>query len=172
MTLEELNEHVEAFLATRIQAKAATETLYRGDKRELTEIAAKGGFTPKKNATEPQDIYNLIHHCTENGYGGPFISTSRNKEIAGKFKGTGHVYEISSGCQIVDDCNWSDIQIYYDKIVEVLKNSDATEQEKVRCKNSLERYKASFYTALEYNKKQEEVLVLGSIPINKIAIAD
>lgn len=171
MTLKELNEHVEAFLATHIQAKVSTEILYRGDQRELARIEAQGGFTPKKNGTEPQDIYNLIHHCTENGYGGPFISTSSDKGIAEEFKGNGHVYTIAPGCQIVDDCNWTDIQIYYDKIVDALKNPDVSESEYLY-KNSLEQYRASFYTALQYNTKQEEVLVIGSIPIDKITIED
>lgn len=53
MTLKEFHEHVEAFLATHIQPKVATEILYRGDKRELDRIEAQGGFTPKKNGTEP-----------------------------------------------------------------------------------------------------------------------
>lgn len=172
MTLKELNEHVEAFLATHIQAKVSTEILYRGDQRELATIEAQGGFSPKKNGTEPQDIYNLIHHCTENGYGGPFISTSSDKGIAEEFKGNGHVYTIAQGCQVVDDCNWTDIQIYYDRIEEVLSSSNPSDWEELRYKNSLEKYKESFYTALQYNEKQKEVLILGSVPINKIKIED
>lgn len=172
MTLKEHYEHVEEFLAMHIQAKVSTETLYRGDSRELAEIQAKGGFTPKNNGTEPQDIYNLIQHCTINGYGGPFISTSSDKGIAEEFKGNGHVYAIAPGCQIVDDCNWVNIQIYYDRIVDALANSDENEAEYLRYKNLLEQRRASFYTALQYNANQKEVLVLGSIPIDKITIDD
>lgn len=155
--------------------------LYRGDQRSGDEIKQAGGFTPKKNCNEPLDYYNVIQHCIINGYGGPFISVTNDKDSAIEFaKGSskinkGFLYSIKDNINIVD------FKSIITKLKECLNNIDSVIQELqknnpaiisdvsfVNKKTMYNQYKSDVDTAESYHIAQKEELVPYKIELTDI----
>lgn len=155
--------------------------LYRGDQRDNNEIKQANGFFPKKNEGNPVDYYNVIQHCIINGYGGPFISITNNRNRAIEFaKGSsktnkGFLYSIKSDIDIVDfslivsrleQC-LTDIEL----VIQSLEKGNPNINENllfINEKNRYNRYEANLSTAKNYHIAQEEELVPCKIEFTDI----
>lgn len=161
MTLQELLNEFDGYLDQEVETTSSSSLLYRGDKRDLAEITAAGGFFPK-NGREDPSIYTLLNHCAENGYGGPFISTTENPDMARKFGS--NLYQIDAGMLIVADETWTRLADYHRRFKEALDAGEGTTEKR----NSAIYYMTRIGTALQYNKAQGERLVINNIPIKHI----
>ena len=163
MNLNELIAEYEKFLDQMAECEWEPKELFRGDNRTYEQIKSMKGFFPKANGRNRPVIRELIYHCTKNGYGGPFISTSRNKNTASGF---GKLYRINAGCQVVAQSNWERINSYYAQFEQALGNG--RDDYAIEVINGAGFCKRQLHAALQYHQAQDEVLVINHIPIQAI----
>lgn len=163
MALRELLEEFDAYLDEDAAAMQFPEQLYRGDNRDLAAITAAGGFFPKKNGADAPTIWALLNHCAVNGYGGPFISATKNADIAREFGS--NLYGIDAGMYVVAEENWTKLADYYRR----LKASMDAGEGAVNERNKATGYMGNLlWPSLQYHEAQKEHLVINNIPIGKI----
>lgn len=172
MALEKLIQEVEAYRENLVETELPLIPLYRGDKRTLDVIKAAGGFLPKKHGENEPTIDELIQHCIENGYGGPFISTSEDKGIAGEFGA--NLYRINPGVnpdvRIVEESNWGRLTDYCNRLNTELEAYRKSENPDFMVINTANRHIREINTALNYHGAQREKLVVRRIPMDVIEL--
>lgn len=181
MTYEEIKkqyEKVDMFLDSSIKIEESAVMLYRGDKRDKKEIEKGGGFRPKNNGDKPADYFNLIMHCKENSYGGPFISTTTSADMARAFadKNGKYVYQIKIGQRIVSEANWAEME-NQKRILESCKEAfyklskdKQSTSEAMQLIGGINRIIEDISVAQEYHEKQQEVLVVNFISLDSISL--
>lgn len=176
-----LLDEYDNILSKNVPLIKSSTILYRGDQRNNDEIEQVGGFSPKKNQGEPLDYYNVIQHCIINGYGGPFISVTNDKDSAIEFaKGSsktnkGFLYSIKDNINIVDfnsiitklkEC-LNDIDLVIQNL-QITNPNIESDLDFINKKTMYNQYKAYIYTAEKYHKAQKEELVPYKIELTDI----
>lgn len=176
-----LLDEYDNILSKNVPLIKSSTILYRGDQRNNDEIEQVGGFSPKKNQGEPLDYYNVIQHCIINGYGGPFISVTNDKDSAIEFaKGSsktnkGFLYSIKDNINIVDfNSIITKLKEWLNDIDLVIQNLQITnpniesDLDFINKKTMYNQYKAYIYTAEKYHEAQKEELVPYKIELTDI----
>lgn len=163
MALHELLEEFDVYLDEEVKTISFPSQLYRGDNRDWTAITAAGGFFPKKNGGDAPSIWALLNHCAVNGYGGPFISTTEDPDIAREFGG--NLYGIDAGMDVVSEENWTKLEEYYKRFKDEMDTGLGDIGERNRTSNYMGNF---LWPALQYHKAQREQLVIPNIPIGHI----
>lgn len=157
MALQELLDEYDAYLDQEVVKQKFPQELYRGDNRDLAAIMTAGGFFPKKNGGDAPTIYSLLLHCAENGYGGPFISTTEDVDIAKEFGA--NLYKIDAEMLVVAEENWTKLTDYYDRF----KAEMEVELNDTHARNRANGNMQKLWSALQYHEKQKEWLVVNCI---------
>lgn len=157
----------ENLLSMLAPPKKSSCIMYRGDNISPEDVTKNKGFLPKKNTKDIPDYYNVIKHCIENSYGGPFISITSSKDIASSFSKS--VYTIEKDIEIIDfellvdnlEKILDEIQTQINKLDTSLKSSN----EYMKYNNLYQQYKKDLCTAKKYHKAQKEELVPNKIDL-------
>lgn len=166
MALQDVITEFETYLNKNVKTTYFSLPLYRGDNRDLAAIKTAGGFLPKNNAKEKPVIRTLLYHCAENSYGGPFISTTEDKEVARSFGR--NLYRINSGMIVVSKDNWTNLTDYHN-LLEHEKNVCEADTD-IEILNTASRHIRLLNAAIQYNNAQSEQLVVNKIPTQVIKL--
>lgn len=164
MTLQELLDEYDTYLDEMAVTMQFDQQLYRGDNRDLAAITAAGGFFPKEHGSDAPTIEVLLKHCAINGYGGPFISTTEDMDIARGFGS--NLYSIDEGMFVVAEENWTKLADYHKRFKAAMDEGQGTFIER----NNVSQKMELLWPALQYHEAQKERLVINNIPIGNIML--